>query len=78
MRTSIDRGLNLVKQRSAFSFGYKQANNEIYVRFNNVHVNHNFILKYLGITLNQILYFKKTFRKYLSLVKKVKLCVNLI
>jgi len=59
----------------AFHLNNKQAGKTLDIRFDNVQLNHNFTPKYLGITLDRTLFFKKHIE---NSAKKVKSRVNLI
>lgn len=58
-----------------FHLTNKQANKELEVDFNNVRVSHNFIPKYLGITLDRTLTFNIGIEKRED---KVRSQVNII
>jgi hypothetical protein len=59
----------------AFHLNNKQASKTLDIRFDHVQLNHNFTPKYLGITLDRTLSFKKHIE---NTAKKVKSRVNLI
>lgn len=63
------------KEVCTFHLNNKQANKTIDIRFDQVQLNHNLSPKYLGITLNRTLSFKKHIE---NSAKKVKYRVNLI